>query len=196
MTTILIYFLHSDILIVIDETESQVPYIDTIQAKILGMCQEVICSPNVDPLAARFGLIAFRDYQLDDPRVANAVRAYRFTNDVEALCHTLSTLRAFGGEDGPEALTPALYNALTAPWNEDAKKVVIFVTGSSPHVIEDARDDYPHRSPDGTPVYSISFRNMLIEGVGHNPWDMARHMAEKGIILVLMIRFFWIVVHN
>ena len=139
-------------MIVIDETESQDPYIDTIQAKILGVCQEAISSTNIDPSAARFALRAFRDYQADDPRVANEVRVYPFTDDIEVLCRTLSTLRAFGRGNGPEALNPALYNALEAPWNEDAMKVVILVTGSPRHRIGGTHDDYPYRSPDGKPV--------------------------------------------
>ena len=147
LTTILIYLLLSDIIIVIDETESQDPYIDIIQAKILGIFQEVISSP----LAARFALIVFRDYQPDNKAV-NAVRIYPFTNDMEVLCRTLSTLRAFGRGNGPEALNPALYNALEAQWNEDAMKVVILVTGSPLHGIGGTHDDYLYRSPDGKPV--------------------------------------------
>ena len=149
----------SDIVFIVDETESQIPYMPIVRANIAKICRRLVRSPDVD---VRFCIITFRDYEPNNRHVSNAVRVYQFTNDIDVVQYTLSTLRPFGGGDGPEAQTPALYNALKVAWNEDAQKVVILVTDSPPHGIGEDRDDYPHkRSPDGNLLLLLRHGELL-----------------------------------
>ena len=133
-------------MLMLDETESQLAYKDAVQATVMSICESIFRSSKAN---VRVCIITFRDYQPNDHSYANAVRVYEFTSDIRTIRHMVNSLQPFGGGDGPEAQTLALYNALKASWNEDAKKIAILVTDSPPHGIGEQVDDFPRGSPEG-----------------------------------------------
>lgn len=62
----------------------------------------------------------------------------------------LSSLTAAGGGDGPEAQTAALAEALDMDWAENAIKMVILITDSPPHGLDESGDGFTE-SPDREP---------------------------------------------
>ena len=133
----------------LDETESQKRYMETVKTTVVSIYEEITRSPKVNPYDVRVSVITFRDYQPNDRDPNNAARVYEFTSDIKVLKYIVNNLHPFGGGDGPEAQTLALLGALKSAWKEDATKIAILITDSPPHGIGEAGDDYPERSPEG-----------------------------------------------
>ncbi len=92
-------------------------------------------------------MIAYRDHDEEDEYVTKDFNG--FTSSVDKTMQNLKSLKAYGGGDGPEALTAALDKARSLKWRRDAAKVVVVITDAPPHGIGESDDDYWDGDPDG-----------------------------------------------
>lgn len=118
-----------DVVFVIDATGSMAWVHDRVRERIKALSQYV---RNLVPLA-RFGVIAYRDYQ--DPDFVTQISQPSF--DVLKARTFMSVLDANGGGDVPEAVTEALRKAEKAiNWRAGAQRVLIVVGDAPPHNYE------------------------------------------------------------
>eukprot|EP00913_Durusdinium_trenchii_P010139 g9506.t1 len=92
------------------------------------------------------------------------------------------TMRANGGGDGPEAVTAALFEALSLPWRPNATKICVLIADAPPHGLEPSGDGFPNGDPDGRDPLEI-LRDMATLGitvytVGCEPALGAYHFAR------------------
>ena len=118
-----------DVVFVIDATGSMAWVHDRVRERIEALSQYV---RNLVPLA-RFGVIAYRDYQ--DPDFVTQISQPSF--DVLKARTFMSVLDANGGGDVPEAVTEALRKAENSiAWRSGAQRVLIVVGDAPPHNYE------------------------------------------------------------
>ena len=136
-----------------DTTGSQQTYIDASVACCKDVCIALKRSGQFDLEEdnengfLRLAVIAFCDHFDGDEYVTKDFSG--FTSDIDAIVANLSTLVAYGGGDGPEAVTAALDKALKLKWSRDAAKVVVLITDAPPHGIGEDGDYYRDGDPDG-----------------------------------------------
>ncbi len=130
---------------VLDATSSMQRFIDQARDRVKSIVSDIVQSGNWSSSDLRVGLIAFRDHPQKD-RLGNeqsydfVSKSFGFYDDPEEMKTGLGKLEASGGGDGPEAQCDALDDALNASWKDDATKVVVLVTDSPPHGIDEYGD--------------------------------------------------------
>ena len=118
-----------DVVFVIDATGSMAWVHNRVRERIEALSQYV---RNLVPLA-RFGVIAYRDYQ--DPDFV--IRLSQPSFDIQKARSFMGALDALGGGDVPEAVTEALRQAeTTVNWRAGAQRVLIVVGDAPPHSYE------------------------------------------------------------
>lgn len=143
---VLRYIFVSDVVFLQDATGSQQPYIIAARDQISQICSDLKQAGQYRlDSDLRFRLISFRDHPPQDRSFI--IDPHDFTSDVTVLQGQLQRLFATGGGDGPEAQADALDAALNSAWRTDAAKVVILITDSPPHGVEDRGDGFPDGSP-------------------------------------------------
>uniref|UniRef100_A0A8H7XZP6 VWFA domain-containing protein n=1 Tax=Psilocybe cubensis TaxID=181762 RepID=A0A8H7XZP6_PSICU len=154
-----------DLVFVQDCTGSQGTYISSATKNIEAICAHIFESGRLQSAEdLRVGLVAFRDHPPQDHTYIT--KNFGFSSDISQVHKHLSTLYASGGGDGPEAVTAALAEALNMEWREYASKMVVLIADAPPHGIGEYGDGFDDGSPDG-----------------HDPLQLARAMAQKGITL-------------
>jgi len=154
-----------DLVFVQDCTGSQGSYISSATRNIEQICAHIFESGRLQsPEDLRVGLVAFRDHPPQDHTYIT--KNFGFSSDISQVHRDLSTLYASGGGDGPEAVTAALAEALSMEWRPYASKMVVLIADAPPHGIGEYGDGFDDGSPDG-----------------HDPLQLARQMASKGITL-------------
>ncbi|KAG2132895.1 uncharacterized protein EDB93DRAFT_889885 [Suillus bovinus] len=157
-----------DLLFILDFTGSQQPYIDSVKSSINTICAEILGSDHVNsarPDDLRVAFIGFRDHPPQEDSFVT--RQWDFVSNISRIHAILNSLPgAFGGGDGPEAVTEALARALTMKWRNDCNRVAVLVSDAPPHGIGSQGDYWPHGVP----------------GVA-DPLDLAREMLKKKITL-------------
>ncbi len=155
-----------DVVFVFDITGSMGDEIEGMVEKSKDFADE-ISSAGFD---YRLSLVTFRD---------EVVRGdYGFTTDVSEFKRWLSSLRASGGGDTPEAALDALMYAMRLPFRRDAQKILILITDAPYHHRDDGSGLSSYRPEDvrkmlsrfGFTIYAISpdtadYRN-LVAGFG------------------------------
>lgn len=142
-----------DVLFVQDATGSQQPYIDAAKNSVIQIAVQLRKSGDFardDDL--RFGLISFRDHPPQDTTYVTKAHG-SFSSDIGWLQTNFASIASTGGGDGPEAQCDALDDALNAAWRDEAKKLVILITDSPPHGVEDSGDYWP----DGCPIRTLDY---------------------------------------
>lgn len=129
----------------------------------------------------RLAVVAFRDHK--DGYVTKDFDG--FTTNVDAIVANLSTLRADGGDDAPEAITAALDKALNLKWREDAVKIAVVITDAPPHGIGERDDHYPNGDPDGMLAPNFCMNDVNFPE-GKDPVVVAKAMSKLGIALVFV----------
>lgn len=115
-----------DLCFVLDVTGSMGDELSQIKATIGEIASRITSLPGSPTV--RFGLVAFRDR--GDEFVT---RTHDFTGDLAVFKQRLDALVASGGGDTPEALNPALNEALTQlAWDEGEAVRLTFVVGDAP----------------------------------------------------------------
>ncbi|RLN26434.1 hypothetical protein BBJ28_00009854 [Nothophytophthora sp. Chile5] len=125
-----------DLVIVMDCTYSMEPWIEAAKTSIIAIIQNV----NVDHPNAkvRVGFVAYRDFCDGDKRL----QVQPLTEEVDTVRDFISSLRAFGGGDGPEDIPGGLQKAIELDFQAEGKLIVLVADapchGSKFH---DTRDD-------------------------------------------------------
>eukprot|EP01060_Flectonema_neradi_P005230 TRINITY_DN1346_c0_g3_i1.p1 TRINITY_DN1346_c0_g3~~TRINITY_DN1346_c0_g3_i1.p1 ORF type:complete len:578 (+),score=94.24 TRINITY_DN1346_c0_g3_i1:47-1735(+) len=153
-----------DLVFCMDCTSSMGDFIDEAKRSIKKIVTKV---NDTDNSHVRFGYVAYRDY--GDSFITSC---HDFVEDPDDMSKIISLYDAYGGGDGPEAVTPAMDEALHFRFRENAAKVVILIADAPPHGVvpqtgklhEMDVDDYPEGDPSN-----------------HDPVDIARKMAACGI---------------
>ncbi|EJD45660.1 elongation factor-2 kinase [Auricularia subglabra TFB-10046 SS5] len=154
-----------DLVFVQDCTGSQGSYISSATKNIEEICANIFESGKLQrPEDLRVGLVAYRDHPPQDHTYIT--KNFGFSSDTRKVHDHLKSLYASGGGDGPEAVTAALWEALSMDWREHASKMVVLIADAPPHGIGEYGDGFDEGSPDG-----------------HDPLVIARQMAARGITL-------------
>ncbi|KIM43866.1 hypothetical protein M413DRAFT_443743 [Hebeloma cylindrosporum] len=143
-----------DVVFVHDATGSQQPYIDDARKFVLDNIAAISRKARLDGGNARFRVIAFRDHR-EQGDLWTVQDSNPFTEDAVELKKQLDALEASGGGDGPEAQLDALDAALRSSWRRDAKRIVILITDSAPHGIQEPGDVVPGSHPSALTPDSI-----------------------------------------
>ncbi len=115
-----------DLCFVLDVTGSMGDELTQIQATIGEISARIKSLPG-EP-AVRYGLVAYRDRGDDF-----LTRKHDFTDDFAEFERRLESLAAAGGGDYPEALNPALNEAMTQlSWDDGEAVRLMFVVGDAP----------------------------------------------------------------
>jgi hypothetical protein len=123
-----------DLCFVLDVTGSMGDELTQIQATIGEISARIKSLPG-EP-AVRYGLVAYRDRGDDF-----LTRKHDFTDDFAEFKRRLGTLAAAGGGDYPEALNPALNDAMTQlSWDDGEAVRLTFVVGDAPPQLGDPQD--------------------------------------------------------
>jgi hypothetical protein len=131
-----------------DTTGSLQDYIDTSLSCCVDICLTLKQSRLLkEEDGLRVALLAFRDHGHEDGYLVKDFGG--FTDKVDTIVSHLETLESAGGGDGPEAITPALDEALKLDWREDSVKLVILITDAPPHAIGEKDDYYADGEPGG-----------------------------------------------
>lgn len=127
------------------------------------------------------GLVAYRDHPPQDHTWV--YKNFGFTSDISKVREELSSLYATGGGDGPEAVTAGLYQALTMDWREHANKMVVLIADAPSHGIGEYGDGmFLLRKKPSVLKLFLGFDEGSPDG--HDPLQIARQMASRGITLV------------
>lgn len=157
-----------DLCFILDTTGSMGSYITAATQNIELICDEIINSERLaSPDCLRIGLIAYRDHPPQD--MSYVTLKFGFTSNPKAVKENLKKLWASGGGDGPEAVTAAMYDALSLDWRPQASKMAVLITDAPPHGIGEYGDGFNKGDPSG-----------------HDPLQLARKMAQVGISLFVV----------
>ncbi|MBL8730413.1 MAG: VWA domain-containing protein [Planctomycetes bacterium] len=124
-----------DMMIVIDSTGSMQPTIDALGEALAEM---VDILDGISP-KMRLGIVHYKDYGELGKQGAKVLQP--FTKNIRSARKELEKLRAFGGEDLPEAVLGGLELALDEKmnWKQDANKLVVLIGDAPPHANETAK---------------------------------------------------------
>jgi Mg-chelatase subunit ChlD len=129
-----------DVVFVLDTTGSMGGLIEGAKAKIWSIANQMISAKPTPRL--RIGLVAYRDR--GDEYVT---RLFDLSDDIDTIYGHLQGFRAGGGNDTPESVNQALYEAVhEMTWSpgRDALKIVFLVGDAPPHM--DYQDDVKYQA--------------------------------------------------
>jgi hypothetical protein len=108
-----------ELVIVMDCTGSMGPWIQEAKAAITSIIDNVkLDHPSAN---VRVGFVAYRDFCDGDKQL----EIQTLTSDVAAVKRYISSLRSFGGGDGPEDIPGGLEAALRMPFQGGAKRIML-----------------------------------------------------------------------
>lgn len=123
-----------DVLFLIDSTGSMQDEIDELKNNILSISAQIAALPSNPDV--RFGMVTYRD--IGDQYVT---RQAPFTRDVQEFQGVLMNLRAAGGQDAPESVNQALYEAINnMSWRGGETVSLIFLVGDAPPHLDYSQD--------------------------------------------------------
>lgn len=151
-----------DLAFIMDSTGSMSPYINNVRQHIRDLVDAIVASSSTN---LRLALIEYRDHKPED--LTFVTRKHDFTRSVWTMKSWLTAARASGGGDKPEAVAEAMHDATTLSWRNDAAKISVLISDAPPHGLVPSEDNsFPGGSPNG-----------------HDPIDLARKLAKRGITL-------------
>ena len=132
-----------DVIYTLDTTASMRSWIERSK-KTISYISNCLSNQNVD---VRFNVIAYKDVCDRSCEIHNSncpvsckeskwVQISGFTKDTDKIITFLKSISDSGGGDTPEDLFGAFQLAITQPWRENAKKVIIVISDAPPHGIE------------------------------------------------------------
>jgi hypothetical protein len=119
-----------EVTFVLDTTESMSQLIEGAKQKIWTIARQMVSGRPTPSI--KLGLIGFRDR--GDEYIT---RYFDLTDDIDAVYGHLTEFKAVGGNDIPESVNQALYEAVTKPsWSKDPNtlKIVFLVGDAPPHM--------------------------------------------------------------
>ncbi|KLO19635.1 hypothetical protein SCHPADRAFT_52072 [Schizopora paradoxa] len=159
-----------DIMFIVDCTSNMQKYLDQLRDSVETIMTELVNSGRFAQQDIRIGIVAFRDHpqtvQGSMQSFGFVTKLFSFESEVATIKANVASLASSGGGDGPEAQCDGLADALSADWKDEATKVAILLTDSSPHGIGEVSDAFANGCPDKK-----------------DPVSIADLMAKKGITL-------------
>ena len=138
-------FAHSDLVFIQGETKN---HIDNAESIITEVTRGIIQSNYIDQFELRLGLIGTHHPQ---DKAHPEVCYYSFMSDVSQFRHCLGQLQP--ADEGLRTQTFALYTALKMRWRENCTKMVILITDSPPHEVEEDEDEGRGSVPKGNSMW-------------------------------------------
>ncbi|XP_052076334.1 uncharacterized protein LOC127714309 [Mytilus californianus] len=154
-----------DLAFIMDSTGSMASYINSAKQNIREIVEEIVASSGSD---VRLALIEYRDHSPQDRTFVT--RKHDFTSSVSTMKSWLNSARANGGGDTPEAVAEAMFQATKLSWRQEATKISVMISDAPPHGLVPSEDSsFPEGSPNG-----------------HDPMQIARDLAQKGVTLYVI----------
>ncbi|XP_063409728.1 uncharacterized protein LOC134692958 [Mytilus trossulus] len=154
-----------DMAFIMDTTGSMGSYIDSAKQNIRGIVDKIVATSGSD---VRLALIEYRDHSPQDRTFVT--RKNDFTSSISTMKSWLNSASANGGGDTPEAVAEAMYQATKLSWRQDATKISVMISDAPPHGLVPSEDSsFPQGSPNG-----------------HDPMQIARDFAQKGVTLYVI----------
>jgi Mg-chelatase subunit ChlD len=163
---------HMDLAFCIDTTGSMQNEIDMVKTKTREMVAK-LSSGKPAPII-RIGLVAYRDN--GDQYVT---KVFPFTSDIDKVVKDISSLKADGGGDAPEAVDQGLHAALTElQWASDTRtaKLLFLIGDAGPHGSKtdlDWRKDCRNAIARG-----IQINTMGCQGLDNQPLEVFKEIAK------------------
>jgi hypothetical protein len=161
-----------DLAFCIDTTGSMQSEIDMVKTKTRDMVAKL--SAGKPAPIIRIGLVAYRD--TGDEYVT---KVFPFTSDIDKVVKDISSLKADGGGDAPEAVDQGLHAALTElQWASDTRtaKLLFLIGDAGPHGMKtdlDWRQDCRNAIARG-----IQINTMGCQGLENQPLNVFREIAK------------------
>lgn len=154
-----------DLAFIMDSTGSMASYINSAKQNIREIVEEIVSSSGSD---VRLALIEYRDHSPQDRTFVT--RKHDFTSSVSTMKSWLNSARASGGGDSPEAVAEAMFQATKLSWRQEATKISVMISDAPPHGLVPSEDSsFSEGSPNG-----------------HDPMQLARDLAQKGVTLYVI----------
>lgn len=150
-----------DLIFVCDCTGSMGSYLESAKKSIKEIVSGIV---QMGESHVRFGLVQYRDHPPQENTFVTEV--HDFTSSLQRMKAYVDTMRAAGGGDGPECLVDGMEACLNFDYRPNAIKVVCIISDAPPHGLGDPGDGFPEGCP-----------------CGHDPLEVARVLAERGIVL-------------
>ncbi|KAL8601608.1 hypothetical protein ACOMHN_003874 [Nucella lapillus] len=150
-----------DLAFAMDTTVSMLSYIKSACNNIRRIVEDIVAKESSD---LRLALVEYRDHPPQESSYVTQV--HDFTSSVGTMKGWLEQSTANGGGDTPEAVADALHDVLKLSWRPEATKICVLVSDAPPHGLQPSGDGFPNGCP-----------------AGHDPMDIVRKLAEKGITL-------------
>lgn len=150
-----------DLAFAMDATGSMGSYIENARKSIRQIVEEIVASEKSN---VHLALVEYRDHPPQEETFVT--RTHDFTSSVKEMKGWLEACQAQGGGDLPEAVADAMHDALKLSWRENSTKICILISDAPPHGLSSNSDSFPQGCP-----------------AGIDPIDVAKKMAQKGIIL-------------
>ena len=129
-----------DVVLAIDCTASMGSYISAAKESLLDIATRFEQQyPGLGRL--HVGVVAYQDHPPQTS--AYITKVHPLSADISAARAFISTLTAYGGGDGPEAVGAALGEIVQCEWRADATKVAVLVADAPPHGIGEVGDGFP-----------------------------------------------------
>jgi hypothetical protein len=120
------------------------PYIEVTKRKILEIIRTIKKEELVRRL--RVGLVSYRDHPPEEDTYVT--KKYELSSDTSKIEKNILQMQAYGGGDGPEAISDALEVANRMEFLRDAAKIQVLVGDAPPHGVENG-DRWPKGPPSG-----------------------------------------------
>lgn len=139
-----------DLVFLVDATGSMGPYIDEVQRHLTSMIEALRASKLCKSL--RVAVVSYRDHPPEEQTYVTQVLS--LTDDMDEVWVAVKKLSAYGGGDGPEAVTDGLFELVRLPFRPGAAKAVVWFGDAPPHGVEPSGDGFPKGCPCGHHWYT------------------------------------------
>jgi len=147
-----------DIVLCIDGTQDMEPFIEGVKnsAKIFHeKLAEGMSKRLMDITTLRVKVIVFRDYFHDGDKSMEISDFFTLPGQTNNFNNFVSSIKAYGGGDGPDSGLEAIAHAVKSDWNtggERKRHVIVVWTNASAHRFEEAQGEkrpanYPSDMP-------------------------------------------------
>ncbi len=163
-----------DLVFLIDGTGSMQNLLDAIKNNALTLhnrITEALATKQRTVEVIRVKVAVFRDIYVDTDWFVES-DFFTLPDEAESFRSFVGSIKATGGGDAPESGLEALHNALHSEWNNDPnyekkRQIIMLMTDTSAHSLED-----PQRDKD--PLYP--------QGMPKNMSELYSEWADEGII--------------
>jgi len=152
-----------DLVFCVDCTGSMSSYIKAAQDNIIKIVEEITRSEKRD---VRFALVSYRDHDYQGTKEEYSTKIFPFSESLRKMKEYVDTMKAAGGNDGPESVACALQCVMNLDYRKESTKICILIADAPPHGLEPSGDNFPNGCPCGV-----------------DPIQTVKQMAEKGIII-------------